>query len=234
MSGFVMYGMLYIFIHSMMKLGWWRWRVEGLENLPPRHAGGMIVAMNHVHWMDIPTIGALLPFSYRLSWLGKTEIFEHPIAGWWFRAMKVIPIKRGARDLAAMAASEEALRNGAVLLIFPEGHRSRDGQLQKGHGGTVRLAMRSGVPIVPLAITGTEQGFGGTLRGNQVCMRIGKPYMVEPTRNNKIPVDVMEHMTTDLMLRIATLLPEEQRGYYRDQIGWSQTLPSGPRSALQP
>lgn len=244
MSGFIMYGMLYIFIHTMMKIGWWHWEVEGIENLPPRRTGGMVLAMNHQHWMDIPTIGALLPFAYRLSWLGKTELFEHPIAGWWFRAMQVIPIKRGARDLEAMRACEAALKAGAVLLIFPEGHRSPDGRLQKGQGGAIRLAMRSGVPIVPIGMSGTRHGFKGTLRGKRLVMRIGTPYMIAPTPNNKIPVDAMEHLATDMMVRIARLLPPEQRGAYQayldaaptrqHQIGISQTVSLGPRSALQP
>jgi 1-acyl-sn-glycerol-3-phosphate acyltransferase len=215
MLGTLMYGMLYVFIHTMRRIGWWRWRVTGVENLPPREMSGMIVAMNHVHWVDIPVIGAMLPWPYRLSWLGKEEIFRNPIAGWWFRQMKVIPIKRGKRDIAALETSVDALKSGAVLLIFPEGHRSRTGILQQGRGGAVRIAMQAGVPIVPIAVVGTEHGLKGTLTGKPVTMHIGKPYIVAPTKDGKIPPDMMDQLTTDLMQRIAAMLPEAQRGPYQ-------------------
>ncbi|NTV62994.1 MAG: 1-acyl-sn-glycerol-3-phosphate acyltransferase, partial [Oscillochloris sp.] len=193
---------------------WWRWRVEGLENLPPRKTGGMVMAMNHVNGLDIPVIGAMLPFSYRLSWLGKAEIFENPIVGWWFRTMNVIPIKRGRRDVAALDAAVDALRAGATLLIFPEGHRSRTAVLQAGRGGAIRLAMQSGVPIVPIAIVGSEHGLKGTCLRKPILVRIGEPYTIQPFENGKIPPDVMDQLTADLMRRIAALLPEERRGSY--------------------
>jgi 1-acyl-sn-glycerol-3-phosphate acyltransferase len=150
--------------------------------------------MNHIHWLDIPVIGGMLPFRYRLSWLAKIELFAHPIAGWFFRQMNVIPIKRGRRDLAALDAAADALRAGAVLLIFPEGHRSRDGVLQPGRGGVVRLAMQAGVPIVPVAIIGSEHGVAGAFRREQVRLRIGQPYIIAPTSDGKIPPDMMDQL----------------------------------------
>lgn len=214
MFAYVVYGLLYIIIHFFRLIGWWRWSIEGVERLPPREQGGMILVMNHINWVDIPAVGALLPFRYRLSWLAKIEIFANPIAGWFFRNMNVIPIRRGKRDLAALDAAAEALRNGAVLLIFPEGHRSRNGILQPGRGGAIRLAMQAGVPIVPMAITGTEHGFRGTLRREPVHITIGEPYRIEPLPDNKIPADVMDRLTTEMMLKIAAMLPPAQRGPY--------------------
>lgn len=214
MLGTLFYALLYGFINFCRLIGWWRWRVEGRENLPPRDQGGMIIAMNHISWVDIPVVGALIPFSHRLSWLGKAEIFAHPISGWFFRTMNVIPIRRGKRDIAALDASVEALKAGAVLLIFPEGTRSRSGVLQTGRGGAVRLAMQAGVPIVPTAVAGTERGAWGSISFRPVRLRFGKPYTIAPTPDGKIPPDLMDRLTTDMMQRIATLLPEEQRGAY--------------------
>ncbi len=216
MVGVLVYGSLYIFIHACIKLRWWRWHVEGRELLPPRESGGMIVVMNHIHWLDIPAVGAMLPFKYRLSWLAKAEIFSGPIARWFFRSMQTIPIQRGKRDLAALDASVEAVNDGAVLLIYPEGTRSRSGMLRQGRGGAIRIAMQSGVPIVPIAITGTEHGLKGTLLRKPVTVRIGEPYTVAALPQEKIPPDVMEQLTTDMMLRIARLLPAEYRGHYRE------------------
>jgi 1-acyl-sn-glycerol-3-phosphate acyltransferase len=218
MIGALMYAILYSIINSFRLVGWWRWRIIGLEKLPPRQAGGMIIAVNHIHWVDIPAVGGMLPFAYRLSWLAKVEIFANPVAGWFFRAMNVIPIKRGRRDLAALDAAVEALRAGAVLLIFPEGHRSRTGVLQAGRGGAVRLAMQSGVPIVPLAITGSEHGLGGTFLREPLTVQVGEPYTIAPTESGKIPPDLMDQLTADMMQRIAAMLPAEKRGPYLDKI----------------
>lgn len=214
----IMYGVIYSILHALRRIGVLRWKIEGRENLPPRASGGMILITNHVHWVDIPVIGGMLPFSHRLSWLAKIELFENPIIGWWFRTMQVIPIKRGRRDLAALDAAETALSARAVLLIFPEGHRSRDGSLIKGRGGAVRLAMRTGCPIVPAAIIGTEGGLKGVLSGRLVTVRIGKPYVVDNTPDGKVPPDQMEQLTSDMMQRIAALLPPDQRGVYADAL----------------
>ncbi|WP_129629911.1 lysophospholipid acyltransferase family protein [Candidatus Oscillochloris fontis] len=211
----LMYGILYISIHFFRLIGWWRWRVEGWENLPPRESGGMVMAMNHVNGLDIPAIGAMLPFSYRLSWLGKAEIFEQPIPAWFYRTMHVIPINRGRRDMAALNTAIDALRAGDTLLVFPEGHRSQNGVLQEGRSGAVRMAIQAGVPIVPIAIMGTEHGLKGTCLRRPVLVRIGKPLFIPPSETGKYPADVMERHTTAMMRQIAALLPPEQRGPYR-------------------
>lgn len=217
MLGTVCYGILYFLLHSSRHSGWFKWRVEGLENLPPRKKSGMVVVVNHVHWIDIPIVADLLPFSYRLSWLAKRELFQQPIAAWWFRVMNVIPINRGSRDVAAMANVVQALRNGAVLLMFPEGTRSRDGKLRNGRGGAVRMAIEAGVPIVPVALIGTEHGWKGTVTGKPVLMRIGEPYLicnVSGAAAERLPEEVMRELTQDMMSRIAALLPEDRRGVY--------------------
>ena len=214
MFGAFMYLLLYIGLHFMRLIGWFRWRLVGREQLPPRQHGGMIIAMNHVNWLDIPIIATLLPFSYRLSWMGKAELFTHPVANWWLRQMKVIPIRRGKRDVAAMHTVIAALREGAVLLIFPEGTRSPSGVLQTGRGGVVRMAMLAGVPVVPVAITGTEHGPKGTLLRRPVVVTIGTPYTIPITPNGKIPPALMDELTNEMMLRIAALLPTARRGVY--------------------
>lgn len=226
------YGLLYIVFNFARLIRWFRWHVEDLEHLPPRASGGMVIVMNHIHWMDIPIIGTLLPLAYRLSWLAKIELFRNPFLAWWFRRMNVIPIHRGKGDAAALDAAVRALQNGAVLLVFPEGHRSRSGVLLPGRGGALRLAMQSGVPIVPVAITGTEHGFWGTLARKPVLVRIGRPYTVAPVPDDQVPQELMEELTTDMMWRIAAMLPEARRGPYGE--GSRKSIPSGERSATQP
>lgn len=218
MTGAILYALIIYPVRAAMALRWFRWRVEGLENLPPRQIGGMLVVTNHVKWLDILALGVLMPFSYRLSWLGKIEIFEHPVSGWFFRTMNVVPIRRGKRDLSALKATEKALREGAVMVIFPEGHRSHTGMLQKGNGGAIRMAVRSNVPIVPAAIYGSEHGFVGSMLRKELVLRVGKPYVIDPPANGKIPPSLMDELVTDMMVRIAALLPESHQGEYRHRV----------------
>jgi 1-acyl-sn-glycerol-3-phosphate acyltransferase len=211
--------LMYILIWTplqLIRLLWWRWKIEGLDNLPPK-GQGMILATNHLHWLDILIIGASLPLSHRPSWIAKIEIFANRFAAWWFREMMVIPIRRGQRDMAALTAAEDALKEGAVLVIFPEGHRSREGGLQEGRGGAVRLAVRTGCPIVPIAIWGTEVGLKGAAQRKPLHFSIGKPYHPD-VQGDKIPWDRMNELTEELMLRIAELMPERYWGFYQERM----------------
>jgi 1-acyl-sn-glycerol-3-phosphate acyltransferase len=195
---------------------WWSWKIEGLENLPPR-GRGMILATNHLNWIDILIIGASLPLSHRPAWIAKVEIFASRFSSWWFHEMKVIPIRRGQRDLTALVAAEEALKRGEVLIIFPEGHRSRSGGLLEGRGGAIRLAVRSQCPIVPIAIWGTEGGLRGAMLRKPIHIRIGQPFFAE-VQGTKIPFDRMNELTEEMMLRLAGLMPESYWGFYHERM----------------
>lgn len=216
MAGAFMYAVLWITLY-LFRHAWWRWSIEGLENLPPR-GSGMIVAANHLSWTDIHIIGASLPYSHRLSWLAKAELFQKPLAIWWLNAMEAIPVQRGKRDVAALYASQNAVLRGAWLLIFLEGHRSRTGGLQEGRSGAVRLAVRTGSPIIPLAVCGTEHGFWGAMRGKPIRVRVGEPYHPAPPGAH-LSASQLDELTDELMLKIAALLPEQYWGVYRERMG---------------
>lgn len=201
---------------NVVRLIWWNWKIEGKENLPPR-GQGMILAVNHINWTDIHILGASLPLSHRPWWIAKIEMFLNRAITWWLREMQVIPIKRGKRDTAAMDASETVLREGGVLIVFPEGHRSRDGGLLEGRGGAVRLAVRTGVPIVPIVLWGTENGLKGAALRKPIHVKIGKPFTMSAP-SGKIPWDRMNELTESMMLHLAELLPAEYWGFYRERM----------------
>lgn len=213
MLGAIMYFLIWFPLNVLRRI-YWRWAVDGLQHVPPV-GEGVILAANHLNWLDILVIGASLPLARRPQWLAKAELFENPIVAWWLRAMGCIAIQRGRRDLNALNEAEEALEKGALLIIFPEGHRSDTGGLIEGRGGAIRLAVNSGALLMPTALHGTEQGFAGLMRRNQISIRFNRSYhpdVIGPT----IPADKMRRLTTELMLQIAELLPESYRGIYRE------------------
>jgi 1-acyl-sn-glycerol-3-phosphate acyltransferase len=195
---------------------WWRWEIIGAEHLPPRPQG-VVLASNHIDWTDIHVLGASLPLSHRPWWLAKVELFKSSAAAWWFRQMQVIPVRRGKRDMAALEACEQALRAGAVLIIFPEGHRSPNAALQEAKSGTVRLAVRSGCPIQPVAIWGTEHGMRGAMLRKTIHVRFGEPYY-PAVDGTHIPADKMAVLTEEVMLKIAELMPEQYWGHYQERV----------------
>ena len=213
MLGAIMYFCLWAPLNIIRRV-YWRWTVDGLEHIPPQ-GQGVVLAANHMHWFDIVMIGASLPLNRRPQWLGKAELFKNPLTGWWFHAMGVIPIRRGQRDLNALHEAEDAVRNGAVLIVFPEGHRSTTGGLIEGRGGAVRMAIGSKTPVMPTAMFGTERGLTGLMRRQPVTIRFGATYQ-PVSRATTISSSEMDTLTTELMLHIAELLPEQYRGFYRE------------------
>jgi 1-acyl-sn-glycerol-3-phosphate acyltransferase len=226
MLGALMFFLIWFPLYIARKI-WWRWIIEGTEHLPPRPQG-VVLAINHIDWTDIHVIGASLPLSHRPWWLAKVELFNNRFASWWFREMQVIPVRRGRRDMAALEACEQALRDGAVLIIFPEGHRSPDGGLQEAKSGTVRLAVRSGCPIQPVAVWGTEHGMRGAMMRKTIHVRFGEPYY-PAVDGERIPADKMSQLTEEVMLKIAELMPEQYWGYYQARM--HERLSSSPAVA---
>jgi 1-acyl-sn-glycerol-3-phosphate acyltransferase len=221
MLGVLFYRFVWVALWVLRKV-WWKWTIIGQAHLQPR-GQAMILAVNHLHWTDTCVLGASLPLSLQPTWMAKAELFAHPVAAWWLRAIQVIPVSRGRHGLSALVAAEEALKGGAALIIFVEGHRSATGGLQEGQGGAVRLAVRSGVPIVPIALWGTEAGLRGICLRKPIHVRIGEPYIVS-TEISKISQQRMTELTDELMLRLAALLPERYWGVYRERMERTKQL----------
>ena len=131
-----------------------RTRVEGLENIP---AGTVLFAANHTSNADAPAIVGAMP--RRIAILGKKSLFAIPIVGTAFRLAKFVPVDRAKPERAA-AAIDEAVRhmkNGMSFLIYPEGTRSPDGRLLPFRRGAFVLAIKAGVPVVPVACSGAHR-----------------------------------------------------------------------------
>lgn len=157
--------------------------VTGLEHVP--RDGPAILAANHRSFMDSLFIAVVAPRP--VSFLAKAEYFDRRRTRWIFRRTGQIPVRRGQRSGAqqALRAALEVLDRGGVLGVYPEGTRSRDGQLHQGTGGAVYLAARSGAPLVPVGLLGTEavqppDRLRPTV-GGSVRIRFGAPLQPSPT-----------------------------------------------------
>jgi 1-acyl-sn-glycerol-3-phosphate acyltransferase len=176
--------------------------------------GPCIVVANHLSVFDPPLALILFP---RRAWGFAAEKYRrHPLFSPILNLIDVIYIKRGEVDRQALRAALKVLRRGDALGVAPEGTRSEIGQLQRGKEGVAYLASRSNATIVPAAITGTENVIANLkrLRRTPVRLVVGEPFKLPPAGGGSARQQLAAY--TDLiMCRIAALLPESYRGYYR-------------------
>jgi 1-acyl-sn-glycerol-3-phosphate acyltransferase len=186
----------------------------GLENIPCD--GPVIVAINHLSRLDIPLL-LVNPVRKDLTGLVATKYLTYPVLNWIIRTVGAIWIDREVADFGAIRIASEALQKGIALGISPEGTRTKNGGLLPGKAGIVLLALKSGAPIVPVGITGTESGVKKllTFRRPHLIARFGKAFSI-PAINALHRAEELKHWTDEVMCRIGALLPESYRGFYRD------------------
>src|SRR6266566_6636642 len=129
-----------------------RIRLRGLYNVPRQ--GAFIIASNHLAWTDIPLVP--LHLHRKVVYMAKEEYFSSKLA-WLVRFLGAFPVKRGEADRQALRAAEQQLKKGNILVIFPEGTRSKTHTLATAHAGLGMIALRSNVPVVPVAVWGSEK-----------------------------------------------------------------------------
>jgi 1-acyl-sn-glycerol-3-phosphate acyltransferase len=192
-----------------------RLHTEGLENIPKE--GPVILASDHISWFDIPLVSIRVP---RIThYMAKIELFGIPVLGGMLRLLGAFPVRRGEGDREALRTAQRVLQEGELLIIFPEGHRS-GGHLIEGKSGTALIALRAAVPVVPVAIFGTERILKGSRMGPfapRVTVRYGKPFRLQPETGRYTRDDVVNGIN-EIMLQIADLMPPEYRGIYKDGI----------------
>ena len=193
-----------------------RWDRVGLGNLPPN--GGWMFVSNHLSSADpVMTAAAIYPRWPR--YMAKIELFQKPIAGFLFAISGAFPVRRAAGDVGALREGQACLKRGEILGMFPEGRRSPGTALIEAHPGTAMLALRSRVPIIPVAITGTQhlrRGWRVFFQRPHIRIVFGEPFRLpEPARIDRAAADAA---TIVIMREIATQLPERYRGVYRERF----------------
>ena len=191
--------------------------VEGRENIP--EDGPAIFIANHTGNLDPPIVASLTGRNPGV--LAKNELFKYWPLAMFLKAWGAHPLKRGLNDIGAIRWGARRLRQPkGTLILFPEGTRDKKREgMRKGLSGVTQMALMTGAPIIPVGITGAEslQHFLKVFVPRaRLRIKIGKPILMSeesPRRPSKEEIDAM---TTEIMLRVAHLLPESYRGYYRE------------------
>lgn len=194
----------------------WKVNIEGIENIPTD--GPAILCPNHISFFD--SVFTMVYAGRQISFVGKAEYMDSWKTKHLFPALGMIPIDRagGSKSEGALIAAENVLRRGELFGIYPEGTRSRDGMLYKGHTGAARLAMKLGCPIIPVGIIGTReiQPPDKILPkvGLQCTVKFGQPILPQRYLERGGDHLVLREMTDELMFEIRELTGQEYRNVY--------------------
>lgn len=189
-------------------------RVEGVERIP--RSGAFIVVANHCSNLDPPMLGWATGHQVGriVHFMAKIEMRGWPVIGWLATQSGVYFVRRGEGDRAAQRFSLEALADGRPIAVFPEGTRSRDGRMRDFKDGAAYLALRSGAPVLPVGISGSQGMFPGRSRlphRTRVTIRIGEPISLSDGMSGRVDRDLLATATARLRAAVAELLPPEQR-----------------------
>ena len=186
-------------------------QVKGRENIPSQ--GPLLIVANHLNLADPPLLGVSL--SRKVIFMAKKELFRPKLIGYFVGGFGAFPVHRGQLDRQALRQAYQVLADGLALVMFPEGTRSRNGRLQPALPGPALIAMRSGAPILPVGIFGTERirGVIWLLRRPQITVNVGHPFYLPPVSSRLTKAELAE-LTNYIMGHIAELLPLKYRGDY--------------------
>ncbi len=181
-----------------------------------------------------PVLQRTLPMATRRTIIniGKMEHFERPVKAWFLRQWGVIPVQRGKGDQAAMDAAKQALREGNLFCIYPEGTRSTDGRLYRGHTGIARLALEMRVPVIPVAMKGTFEAKpkrGKTRYFTKTAAIIGEPLDFSRYWGKHEDKAVCRKVTNEVMLAIAKLSGQE----YVDEYHYNPEIPTHAKAGAK-
>ena len=195
-----LYRFCWIVIRSFMVL-FCRLKILGAENIPA--TGGMILASNHVSAVDPPFLGSSV--KRPLYFMAKKELFSTFILGPMIKRLNAFPVNRAIFDKSAMKKSLEILKGGGALIMFPEGTRSKNGQLGKAKPGIGMLARSAMVPVLPAYIHNSGKSYFAFLTGRRLIIRFGEP--IRESMLGRVPDDKngFREIAGQVMERIASL-----------------------------
>jgi len=191
-------------------------KIDSSELAKVPEKGPLLAVANHINFLDAPVLITHLQ-PRPITGLVKKESWDNPFMAFLFNVWGGIPIDRSIADFAAFKYAKEALNEGKILAVAPEGTRSNDGCLMRGKAGISILASKIDAPILPIAYYGHEDFRANIrkLKRTRMTIKVGKPFKItlDGDQKNK---EVMQAATDAIMLEIADLLPEKYHGVYAD------------------
>ncbi|OYD09737.1 lysophospholipid acyltransferase family protein [Paludifilum halophilum] len=176
----------------------YRWKVDGLEHIPKE--GPVVICSNHINNLDPPLVGSALQRPIRF--MAKEELFKIPVLSFLLPRFGAFPVKRGASDKRALKKSLQLLGKGEVLGVFPEGTRSKTGELGEAHTGAAFIALKGNATVIPAAIIGPYRLF------RRVRIVFGPPLDLSDYRGNRFTSQAIREVTERMMDRIGDLMAD--------------------------
>jgi 1-acyl-sn-glycerol-3-phosphate acyltransferase len=192
-----------------------RFGAVGVENVPRK--GAVIICPNHSGTLDPPLVPAFVPRNDTWS-MAKQEYFRSSVSAFLFRQYHAFPVVRHTADRTALRRSFDLLKAGDGLIMYPEGTRVESGVLATPEPGAGFIAQNAGCPVVPVALTGTRECLPKGARWPRrtpVSITFGKPFVVISKRADGSKVS-HQQASDAIMVQIAELLPDTQRGVFSD------------------
>jgi 1-acyl-sn-glycerol-3-phosphate acyltransferase len=183
-----------------------RWEVAGRGHVPP--AGGVLLVANHTSYSDPPVVGTACPRP--VHFMAKADLFGFPVLRWFIRKTHAFPVRRGAADRGALRHAVRLLREGKVVLIFPEGTRSPTGRLMPFERGAAFIALASGAAVVPVAVDGADRLLprgSPLLRPAKLRVSFGPPVDLADLQRARTTQDALEEASRRMEAAMRALLP---------------------------
>ena len=191
---------------------YFRWRVFNPENVPLQ--GGVILASNHASFLDPPLVGAGLRRD--INYLARESLFRFPVIGALLRSWNSVPVDRDGGGARGLKAILDRLLGGGAIILFPEGTRTKDGQLQPARSGIGLTVIKSSAPVVPVRVFGTFEAYGRHVkfpRPRRIMVKYGRPLNFEKLRAEAKTCDkarlkeIYQQVADEIMTAIAKLEP---------------------------
>jgi 1-acyl-sn-glycerol-3-phosphate acyltransferase len=208
-----------------------RLEVHGRERIPS--SGSFAVASNHLGRLD-PVLVYYYLDRKDIIMLVAEKYRKIPLARWFVKQLNAIWVDRFNADFSAVREALHRLRKGGVLVLAPEGTRSQTGALIEARPGVSYLVAKAGVPIIPVALIGSEDKYVVSqfrrLRRPHITARVGEPFTLPPLKGKERDA-ALQAYTDEIMCRIAALLPPSYRGVYADHPRLKELLLDAPLSS---
>jgi 1-acyl-sn-glycerol-3-phosphate acyltransferase len=191
---------------------YFRWRVYNSGRVPM--TGSVILASNHASFLDPPLVGSGVKRD--INYMARKSLFRYPVAGWVLRAVNAVPVDRDGGGAAGLKAILDRLKAGGGIVLFPEGTRTKDGNLQPARSGIGLVVAKSAAPVVPVRVFGTYDARWQRLkllRPPRVTIKYGQPMLFEKLRAEAQECtkarlkEIYQEIADELMAEIAKMEP---------------------------